>query len=277
MRIYHRKRFDFRFPVTILLLLLAMIAIGLGLSSTTKPMVAFLRTQAQQSIIPFQSFANTTTKDVGDFFGAILDYKSIKSQNIRLRSKLHRLQNEVTASQNTKKELSILLSQLKLPFAANIPKVVGEVVSRSTTNFSQTIEINKGSSSGLKVGMPVVSSGGLIGRLIQVSASRSVAILIQDPKFYVGVRFVKNSIVGLAKGQGYNNLLSVEYVGINTKIFPGELVVTSGLQNSVFPPGIPVGKVVSARVTPSSLSQQIKVKPLVNTNTLEFVSILKWK
>lgn len=276
MGIYRRKRFGPRASLA-LLIILSIITIALGLTPTTQPMVLFLRTQTQQAIIPFQSLTNTTTKDVNNFFGAIFDYNSVKAQNIRLKHKLQRLQNEIIASQNTKKELSVLLSQLKLPFAANIPKVVGQVISRSTTNFSQTIEINKGSSSGLKIGMPVVSSGGLVGRLSQVSASRSVALLIQDPTFYVGIRFSKSLVIGLAQGGGYDNLLSINYIGTNIRVTPGDLVVTSGLQNSVFPPGIPIGRVVSATATPASLSQQIKVKPLVNTNTLEFVSILKWK
>lgn len=276
MGIYRRKRFHPRVLLAVLVLA-SMATIALGLAPATAPVVGLLKTQAQQAIIPFQSFTNTTAKGVGNFFGGVFEYKSLKAQNIRLQDRVRSLQNEIISGQNTKRELSSLLAQLRLPFAANISKVVGQVVARSTTNFSQTIEINKGSSSGLKTGMPVVGSGGLIGRLVQVSASRSVVVLIQDPTSYVGVRFAKNGVVGLAQGGGYNHLLSIQYIGTNVKVSPGSLVVTSGLQNSVFPPDIPVGKVVSAKTNPAALSQNIKVKPLVNADTLEFVSVLRWK
>jgi len=52
--------------------------------------------------------------------------------------------------------------------------------------------------------------------------------------------------------------------------------VTSGLQGSVFPPGVPVGKVRAAKVPPGSLQQEVSIDPLVDLTRLDFVKVLIW-
>jgi cell shape-determining protein MreC len=62
----------------------------------------------------------------------------------------------------------------------------------------------------------------------------------------------------------------------NTVIHPNDAVVTSGLQQSEFPPGLPVGKVRSAKRDEAGLTQSVRVRPLVNLRRLSFVRVLQW-
>jgi rod shape-determining protein MreC len=71
--------------------------------------------------------------------------------------------------------------------------------------------------------------------------------------------------------------LPVDLVDVGTKVSGDEVVVTSGLQGSVFPPGIPVGKVRAAKVQPGSLSQDVSIDPLVDLTRLDFVKVLLWQ
>ena len=82
--------------------------------------------------------------------------------------------------------------------------------------------------------------------------------------------------MGVARGQGANQPLPVDLIDIGVKVVQREVVVTSGLQGSVFPPGIPVGTVRTARKPPGALQQDITIDPVADLRRLEFVKVLLW-
>ena len=82
-----------------------------------------------------------------------------------------------------------LKSEFGLPTLSEIARVKAEVISGPPSNFDQTITINQGSRKGVAVGMPVITSGGLVGRIEQVTDRQSVVRLLSDPESTVGVRF----------------------------------------------------------------------------------------
>src|SRR5207244_4579232 len=135
-------------------------------------------------------------------------------------------------------------------FAGAIPAVAARVVATSPSNFQLTVEIDHGIPAGLRKGMPVVTGAGLAGRVVAVSQERATVLLLTDPSFNVGIRLSASGDVGVARGNGIRQPLPVDLVDLATKVTGGEVVVTSGLQGSVFPPGIPVGRVRSANVRP---------------------------
>ncbi len=57
---------------------------------------------------------------------------------------------------------------------------------------------------------------------------------------------------------------------------PGDRVETSGLQNSDFPPGLSVGKVMKVDDEPGGLGKRAQVEPYVDFGQLEFVTVLIW-
>ena len=93
----------------------------------------------------------------------------------------------------------------------------------------------------------------------------------------MGIRLSGSGDVGVARGNGTRQPLPVDLVDVGTKVTGGEVVVTSGLQGSVFPPGIPVGKVRSATVQPGSLQHEVSIDPLVDLARLDFVKVLIWQ
>jgi rod shape-determining protein MreC len=125
--------------------------------------------------------------------------------------------------------------------------------------------------------MPVVTGAGLVGKVIAVSQERATILLLTDPSFNVGIRLSDSGDVGVARGNGTHQPLPVDLVDVGTKVTGGEVVVTSGLQGSVFPPDIPVGKVRSAKVPPGSLQHEVSIDPLVDLSRLDFVKVLIWQ
>ena len=89
-----------------------------------------------------------------------------------------------------------------------------------------------------------------------------------------GVRFVDANEVGVAEGEGADNELSVGFVEVNVELRRRELAVTSGVNDSVFPPGIPVGRVRSADAAEGELQQDVRLVPSADLDHLRFVRVL---
>jgi rod shape-determining protein MreC len=125
--------------------------------------------------------------------------------------------------------------------------------------------------------MPVVAGSGLVGRIVDVAHSTATVQLITDPGSNVGIRLQSSGDVGVARGGGASQQMPVDLIDLGTKIDEGAAVVTSGLQQSVFPPDIPVGRVVKATVSPGALQQEVTIEPVVDLRRLEFIRVLKWQ
>ena len=173
-------------------------------------------------------------------------------------------------------QLEELTSQLDLEWIGSIPPVAARVVAGPPSNFAETIDISKGSSDGIKLGMPVVNGAGLVGKIVQVNAHRSTVQLLTDPDFAVGVR-LPNGLTGTARGQGRGKDLVVDTrLEPDSKDIPkaGTAMVTSGIDHSAFPADIPVAKVKETKRASGGLTLDLVVQPLADTERLAFVTVL---
>lgn len=154
--------------------------------------------------------------------------------------------------------------------------MAARVVLTPASGFDVTLRIDKGRDAGIAKGMPVVSGGGLVGRVIDVSRKRATVRLVTDSSSSVGVRISSTGDLAVAAGRGTGSTLRVDLVDPATEVAKGEIVVTSGLQNSAFPPGIPVGKVVAANTAAGALQQDVTIEPVVDLRRITFVKVLLW-
>lgn len=275
MAVYRRSR-RHRFLLFILALT-SVTVITLDFRGQGQGVLESARAGVRDAFAPVQSVADRVFSPVGDFFAGLTRYGKIRAENKRLRRELEQARSENLRQAGSERERESLLALQQLNFAANIPAVAARVVSTSPSNFQLTVTIDRGSDQQVAKGMPVVTGAGLVGRVVEVSAGRSTVLLITDPSSNVGVRFQTSGDVGVARGAGAHEPLSVDLVNLDTKVAEREAVVTSGLQGSVFPPEIPVGNVKSARVPRGALQQDVTVDPLVDLGRLEFVKVLLWK
>jgi len=107
-----------------------------------------------------------------------------------------------------------------------------------------------------------------------VSAHLANITLVDDPSFTVGVRVVRTNVVGAAAGRGEGNDLQVLGVDVGQAVKRGDVLVTSGLDD--FPPGVPVGRVVSVSSPVGALSQSISVAPYADLVNMQYVRVLLW-
>jgi len=260
----------------LLLVLTAITLLTLDERSGGIGVAGALRDGARDAFAPVQDAADAAFRPVGDFFQGAVHYGDIEKENARLREQLAARGGVVLQAEDAARERRALLDQQDLEFAGDIPTVAARVVVGPASSFDLTIQIDRGRNAGVASGMPVAAGAGLVGRVVDVSRSRATVLLITDPKSSVGVRLAGSGDVAVAGGRGSRSNLRLDYVDPASKVDKGEAVVTSGLQQSAFPSGIPVGRVVATKSAAGALQQDVTVEPAVDLRRLSFVKVLQW-
>ena len=106
---------------------------------------------------------------IGNAWSSAFDQGDLQAENDALREENDRLQGEVSAGQVSQEQLQQLLENEGITFTGDIPRAHAQVVAGSVGNFGTTIDLDKGSTSGIAVDMAVVTGKGLIGKVVQVS------------------------------------------------------------------------------------------------------------
>ncbi len=265
-----------RSRLTIVLLVLISIT-ALTLDYRGSGVVEGARDATLDLLAPLKSAAGWVVTPIANVWNGVTNYGDLEAENERIRQQLDDAQGEVARAADAEAERRELLALADLAYVADIPAVSARVTSAPPTNFDLTVVIDKGAGDGIREGMPVVTGAGLVGRVVRVSRGQSVVRLITDPTSAVGVVLTRTRDSGVAHGNGRGELLSVDLIDPDTSVLEGEFVKTSGLQESTFPAGIPVGRVRSAAAGPDAIQQDVEVDPMVDFDRLTFVKVLLWE
>ncbi|MEX2294015.1 MAG: rod shape-determining protein MreC [Acidimicrobiales bacterium] len=265
-----------RSRLTLALLILTSLAL-LTLDFRDSTIISAARRGASSAFSPLRGVAETATGPFTNAWHGITGYGDLQDENDALRAEIDRLRGTAAQDEDAASQLAGLLNQLDIEWVGDIPTATARVVAGPLSNFSHTIEIDKGSNSGFKVGMPVINGAGLVGRLVQVTADDATVQLITDPDFAVGVRLVPSGAPGTARGTGAGaNLIVDTGLESDASVARGATLTTSGADRSAFPGFIPVGKVVRTRSGGGGLTLDLVVRPLADTEKLAFVSVMLW-
>ena len=158
----------------ILLVLTSIILITLDLQNSSA--ISGLRNVFGTIFRPVESTTRVITRPISNAWHGIFDYNDVLDENDRLREKVAQQEGATVAAAASVRLAQELLALNGLPTLAGINAVTAQVIGDSPTNFSQTIEINQGSESGIRVGMPVLNAAGLIGKITKVYGDRSVVM-----------------------------------------------------------------------------------------------------
>jgi cell shape-determining protein MreC len=283
---------------------------------------------------PLRSLARVVASPARNAWYGLTRYDNLKQENDDLRDRIEAQDGAAIAAEAVVYENQELKSEFGLPTLSEIARVKAEVISGPPSNFDQTITINQGSRKGVTVGMPVITSGGLVGRIEQVTDRQSVVRLLSDPESTVGVRFAsapcstsapadtttttaappadpnapptstapppadpaaattapaaaplvgpevssavarEDTELGRVRGRGRGKPLEVEQVNAEACIAKGDGVITAGVTESLFPRGIPIGRVSLVERRPGSLDLLVRVDPVVDLQRLSIVQVL---
>jgi rod shape-determining protein MreC len=230
---------------------------------------------------PLQEAASKVTHPVGNFFSTLIRLPSVRDENAQLKDRVAQLEAQLattTADEQRLHELEGLLAVTQ-SLGPNVQTTAAQVIASGVSNFEWTITINKGSSDGIAVDMPVVASGKrLVGHVIRVDPDSSVVQLILDPDSAVAGRLEVSRTTGLITGEGDQDM-RMGLVDASTEVQAGEQVVTAGYRipgvaQSLYPPGILIGTVSRVVPDPSALEKFITIAPALDFSSLDIVLVV---
>ena len=234
------------------------------------------RSAAHGLLAPVQSLADGAIRPLRDLSG-ITASGSLRDQNAQLRHQIAAMRQQLKKRRGTTSQVGQLEKLLDLPNVENAAGVIARVTGGPPGNFERTVELDTGSSKGLKVGYPVVTGDGLVGTVSEVSRHQATVTLIDNPSVGVGVRLEVSQLFGVTVAHaGSSDLTITGLSDDNTKAKKGELVFTSAVSNSIFPPDVAVGFVTSYQKQPPNPAPIITVAPIVNLDRLGYVKVLRY-
>jgi len=230
-----------------------------------------------------------------DAWNGAWGYDDLQAENDELRARLDELVGADAREASALETVRRFLEQADVTYAGDIPQVVTRVVSGPVSSFEHTVTIDKGTEAGIREGMAAVTAAGLVGRVERAADGQAIVQLISDPRFGVGARVVSSQALGLVEGRGRDRDPRLEVPGDDT-LRQGDLVETSGLDRSLYPPNVPIGRVVDVSnravadgddtadgTTSSTLglevvtTQQAAVDLHADLGRLSFLTVLLWE
>lgn len=211
-------------------------------------------------------------KNIRSFFGLlekITPFAGIKEENRILHDRvdlLTRMAEETQAINDDNARLRNLIDFRKMVPYTSIP---AQVIGRDPSNWSNSLIIDKGSSGGIRTDMAVISTRGLVGRMVEVGKLSSKALLITDPNLKVGVLIRRNRQGGILTGMP-GDRCKIIYISLDSDVRPGDKVMTAGF-GSVFPKGILIGEVEKVGREEGRLYKYAILKPSQDLSRLEEV------
>ena len=132
---------------------------------------------------------------------------------------------------------------------------------------------------GPQVDQPVIAAGGLAGKVTSVSGGSAQVTLITDSSSAVSAQVVPNGANGIVKPEvGKPDDLLLDFVQKGRRVRENSTVVTSGFASdevkSIFPRGIPIGRVSRVDLDEVELYQRVHVKPFADLRRIDFVQVL---
>jgi len=227
--------------------------------------VEILRSLINDGIYRISAISSSPIKFSGatkDFF---VQHIFIYRENERLKTEIDELKNKNFETLYLRTENNKLQNVLKLEKESPYKAVNAKVIIDKNSPYLNSIIINKGSNVGIKLGMPVLNEGSLVGRIVEVNFISSRILLLNDLNSRIPVVVSPKGSQAILSGVGKKQP-NLQYLPENFELSDkGNSVFTSGKDGVLFP-GIPVGEAMSN-------DGEISVKLFSDPDQILFVSI----
>lgn len=206
---------------------------------------------------------------------SISKHFDVLNENARLKEQVNKLLIERYTYAEIIEENKRLHSLLDFKPSGYHVVAYAKIIGRSYDKVLNLIKLDKGSSSGIKKDMAVITTNGLIGKIYNVHDNYSEVLLLKDNNFSLAVRIQNSRVEGILSGTGFYYLL-LNFIPPEEKVEKGDIIVSSGL-DGLFPSGIPIGVVNSVNNENIEFFKFIKVIPFQNDIKAEEVFVVTKK
>ncbi len=266
-----------------LLVLASLVLISLSFRSGESGPLSGVQSAGATVLRPFAVGLERVAQPFRDVYGWADSLLTARSEAEELRVELRDLRQRAIQSQFALQEnvyLRELLAYIDGPrFPADFDPVVAEVIGKPAGAFTQAIVIAAGANNGVRANDPVVTADGLVGVVTRVTSGTARIQLLTDEEAAASAIDLRTSATGIVRhARGTRETLVLDRVRKQDVVRRGNEIVTAGWRagelSSLYPKGIPIGKVTSVGQTDTDLYQQVQVDPYVDFGALDAVIVL---
>jgi rod shape-determining protein MreC len=207
-----------------------------------------------------------------DIWTDYVDLVSVRKENRQLRESVKLLNTRLADAGEAIQASDRLHKLLQLKSSLHVPVMAASVIGEDGSPWFRTIVIDRGSVDGLREGMPVVATDGVVGQLVKVAGGSSRALLLTDHASAIAALVQRSRARGVVKGAG-GGRCAMEFTQHGEDVKVGDTVVTSGI-GGIFPKGFPVGEVTMVKKGEYGIFQTIEIRPRVTIAKLEEVLVI---
>lgn len=226
-----------------------------------------------------QSPVTTVTSAVSGYFGSIASLRSAQDENSALKQRIQELEVELKAKEDLSAENARLAQLLELKEKSKYKVLTARIIGRDPSVFFDSSIINRGSLDGVKLNMPVVTNGGLLGRVTAVGPLTSQVDLITRDKSGVGAvigEISGSNALGVVVGSSKREVLEMRYVSGSVEVEVGQIVYTTG-QDGIYPAGLKVGEIIQIESGSATTPHKIVIRPSAGIDTMQEVGVLLYE
>ena len=269
-----RHLFSTRLRVIIIVALVLSVALTIVSGAVNQSVPSLL---VQGLLAPLKAGANAMTEQAEKFYGYMFRYESLAAENEALKAQIADMEDEARQADSYQRENQRLRKRLDLTSTHEDYELVDAyVIAWSSTDWSSTVTVNKGTDAGIQLDMCAITANGeVVGLVTEVGKNFAVVKTVLDSSLEISATIASSGYRGMVKGgytDGRKDLLYMDYLPSSAIIRNNDQVVTSG--STVYPRNLIMGHIVDAGFDETGVAKYAILEPAADLGRLEQLFIL---
>ena len=261
-----------RIILVVAVLLSAALAVVAGVTNQTLPGMI-----VQGILAPFRGAMNGLTNLAEQYYSYMFRYESLVAENQKLKADMAQMEDVARQADAVSRENERLRKMIGLQSTHESYKTVDAyIIGWSSSDFSNTFTINRGTTSGIQTNMVAITeTGQVVGLVVEAGPNYAVVKTVLDSTLEISATIASSGYNGMVSGgyiNGQETLLQMNYLPSSSIIRNKDQVVTSG--STVYPRGLILGYVVDAGFEETGVAKYALLQAAADISSLEQVFIL---
>ncbi|QJD99383.1 rod shape-determining protein MreC [Massilia forsythiae] len=253
-------------PARVKVTVFALVSIALLVVDARFHALTAVRQVAATVLYPLQMAAlapRDAVAGAGSYFSSIAalqkEVRDLKSQQIALAQAMQQAQLQTAENAHLRR---LMEAREHLP----VRSLMSEILYDARDPSTRRVVLDRGSRSGVKLGLPVIDNAGVVGQVTRVFPFTAEVTLLTDKEQAIPVQVLRSGLRSVAYGRGHSGLLDLRFVAPNADIQVGDVLVTSGL-DGMYPAGLAVAKVVQVENVAAGAFGRVVCQPLAGVES----------
>ena len=269
-----RHLFSTRLRVILIIAMVLSIGLTIVSGAVNQSIPSLL---VQGLLAPLRYGANALTEQAERLYGYMFHYESLEAENEALKAQIAEMEDEARQADSYQRENQRLRNMLDLTSTReDFVLVDAYIIAWSSTDWSSTITINKGTNAGIGLDMCAITDNGeVVGLVTEVGPNFAVIKTVLDSSLEISATIAASGYRGMVTGgysDGRKDLLMMDYLPSGSIIRNNDQVVTSG--STVYPRNLIMGHIVDAGFDETGVAKYAILEPAADMGRLEQVFII---